>query len=79
MQGEAVEPSRVRYTYYTAGSGGVGQTILETSFLLAGTDVVVYSNGEKVCASLYLHSVPLGVDSPEEESLCRYHIKILLQ
>ena len=48
LQGEAVEPERVRYTYYTAGSGGVGPTILETSFLLAGTDVVVYSNGEKV-------------------------------
>lgn len=51
LQGEAVEPERVRYTYYTAGSGGVGPTILETSFLLAGTDVVVYSNGEKVAAA----------------------------
>lgn len=48
MQGEAVEPTRVRYTYYTAGSGGVGPTILETSFLLAGTDVVVYRDGKKV-------------------------------
>ena len=51
LQGEAVEPERVRYTYYTAGSGGVGPTILETSFLLAGTDVVVYSNGEKVAST----------------------------
>lgn len=48
LRGEPMEPTRVRYTYYTAGSGGVGQTILETSFLLAGTDVVVYTNGEKV-------------------------------
>ena len=48
LQGEPMEPKRVRYTYYTAGSGGVGTTILETSFLLAGTDVVVYSDGEKV-------------------------------
>ena len=52
LKGEAVEPTRVRYTYYTAGSGGVGPTILETSFLLAGTDVVVYSDGEKVAPFL---------------------------
>ena len=36
------------YSYYTAGSGGVGPTILETSLLLAGTPVTVYANGEKV-------------------------------
>lgn len=48
LRGEPVEPLRVRYTYYTAGSGGVGPTILETSFLLAGTDVVVYRDGKKV-------------------------------
>lgn len=48
LRGKAVEPTRVRYTYYTAGSGGVGPTILETSFLLAGTDVVVYRDGKKV-------------------------------
>jgi hypothetical protein len=43
-----VEPRRVLYSYYTAGSGGVGPTILETSLLLAGEPVVVYANGEKV-------------------------------
>ena len=40
---------QVRYTYYTAGSGGVGPTIMETSMLLAGTDVVVFKDGERVC------------------------------
>lgn len=45
-----VEPKRVRYFYYTAGSGGVGTTILETSFLLAGTDVEVYVDGKMVKA-----------------------------
>ena len=39
----------MRYTYYTAGSGGVGPTIMETSMLLAGTDVVVFKDGERVC------------------------------
>lgn len=34
--GEGVQPARLRYSYYTAGSGGAGPTILETSFLLAG-------------------------------------------
>lgn len=38
----AVQPKRVLYSYYTAGTGGAGPTILETSFLLAGEDVVAY-------------------------------------
>lgn len=46
-----MEPRRVLYSYYTAGSGGVGPTILETSLLLAGSPVVVFANGEKVPAS----------------------------
>ncbi|CAL8463528.1 g3062 [Coccomyxa elongata] len=45
---EPVEPRRVLYSYYTAGSGGVGPTILETSILLAGEPVTVYANGEKL-------------------------------
>jgi saccharopine dehydrogenase-like NADP-dependent oxidoreductase len=35
-------PSRVLYSYFTAGSGGAGPTILETTFLLAGEPVVAY-------------------------------------
>jgi len=44
----AVQPARLRYSYYTAGSGGVGPTILETSMLLAGEEVVAFRDGEKV-------------------------------
>lgn len=44
--GEGVEPSYLRYSYYTAGSGGAGPTILETSFLLAGEPCTVYRDGE---------------------------------
>ena len=40
----------VLYNYFTAGSGGVGTTILATSFLLCGEDVILYENGEKVKA-----------------------------
>lgn len=48
-QGEgAVQPQRLRYSYYTAGSGGVGPTILETSMLLAGEEVVAFRDGQKV-------------------------------
>ena len=47
---QPVEPRRVLYSYYTAGSGGVGPTIMETSLLLAGTPVTVFANGEKVSA-----------------------------
>jgi hypothetical protein len=35
-------PKRVRYSYFTAGSGGAGPTILETSLLLAGEETTVY-------------------------------------
>ena len=44
------------YSYYTAGSGGVGPTILETSLLLAGTPVTVYANGEKVALPASQHA-----------------------
>ncbi|CAI0450212.1 unnamed protein product [Linum tenue] len=42
------EPERLRFYYYTAGSGGAGPTILATSFLLLGEDVIAYNKGEKV-------------------------------
>lgn len=41
-------PARVLYSYYTAGTGGAGPTILETTFLLAGQDVVVYRDGKQL-------------------------------
>lgn len=44
--GESVEPTMLRYSYYTAGSGGAGPTILETSFLLAGERCTVYKDGK---------------------------------
>ncbi|KAK9860398.1 hypothetical protein WJX84_011416 [Apatococcus fuscideae] len=47
----AAEPTRCLYSYFTAGSGGAGPTILETSFLLAGEDVEAYVDGEKVDAA----------------------------
>lgn len=34
-----------RFYYYTAGSGGAGPTILSTSFLLLGEEVVAYNKG----------------------------------
>ena len=36
------------YNYFTAGSGGVGSTILATSFLLCGEEVTIYENGKEV-------------------------------
>ena len=36
------------YNYLTAGSGGVGSTILATSFLLCGEEVTIYENGKEV-------------------------------
>lgn len=34
-----------RYSYYTAGSGGAGPTILATSYLLLGEEVEAYQKG----------------------------------
>ncbi|GAA0186346.1 hypothetical protein LIER_33634 [Lithospermum erythrorhizon] len=41
------QPERLRFYYYTAGSGGAGPTILATSFLLLGEEVIAYSKGSK--------------------------------
>ena len=43
-----MEPERLRFSYYTAGSGGVGPTIMATSMLLAGEPVVAFKDGKKV-------------------------------
>ncbi|XP_076937977.1 uncharacterized protein LOC143607486 [Bidens hawaiensis] len=42
------EPERLRFYYYTAGTGGAGPTILATSFLLLGEEVIAYNKGEKL-------------------------------
>lgn len=42
------ELERLRFSYYTAGTGGAGPTILATSFLLLGEEAVAYSKGERV-------------------------------
>lgn len=53
-------PEKLRFSYYTAGSGGAGPTILATSFLLLGEEVIAYSKGEKV--KLKPYSGMLNVD-----------------
>ncbi|PSC75317.1 saccharopine dehydrogenase [Micractinium conductrix] len=40
-------PGRLLYSYFTAGTGGAGPTIMETTLLLAGEDVVAYKDGQK--------------------------------
>ncbi|KAJ0976134.1 hypothetical protein J5N97_018099 [Dioscorea zingiberensis] len=50
---DAGEPERLRFSYYTAGSGGAGPTILATSFLLLGEDVIAYNKGEKITLKPY--------------------------
>jgi NAD(P)-dependent dehydrogenase (short-subunit alcohol dehydrogenase family) len=44
---DGIEPDWLRYSYYTAGTGGAGPTILATSLLLAGEDAVVYKDGKQ--------------------------------
>lgn len=47
---DGVQPTRLLYSYYTAGSGGAGPTILDTTFLLAGEEVTAFKDGKKVVA-----------------------------
>eukprot|EP00899_Mesostigma_viride_P002430 jgi/Mesvir1/12188/Mv00425-RA.2 len=42
------EPTKLQFSYYTAGSGGAGPTILATSFLLLGEPATVFDEGKKV-------------------------------
>ncbi|KAL3529765.1 hypothetical protein ACH5RR_009087 [Cinchona calisaya] len=55
-----VQPERLRFYYYTAGSGGAGPTILATSFLLLGEEVVAYNKGTKI--KLKPYSGMLNID-----------------
>lgn len=48
VQGEEAPPKRLAYSYFTAGSGGAGKTILATSLMLCGEDAVAYKDGAKV-------------------------------
>ncbi|EPS70904.1 hypothetical protein M569_03855, partial [Genlisea aurea] len=54
------EPQKLRFYYYTAGSGGAGPTILSTSFLLLGEEVVAYKKGEEI--KLRPYSGMLNID-----------------
>uniref|UniRef100_A0A2P2LG93 Uncharacterized protein n=1 Tax=Rhizophora mucronata TaxID=61149 RepID=A0A2P2LG93_RHIMU len=54
------KPERLRFYYYTAGTGGAGPTILATSFLLLGEKVVAYNKGEKI--KLKPYSGMLNID-----------------
>lgn len=45
---DAPQPRRILYSYFTAGSGGAGPTILKTTFLLAGEEVVAYKDGKAI-------------------------------
>ncbi|KAG8388969.1 hypothetical protein BUALT_Bualt02G0180500 [Buddleja alternifolia] len=53
------EPQRLRFYYYIAGSGG-SRTILSSSFLILGEDVVAYNKGEKI--KLKPYSGMLNID-----------------
>ena len=45
---DPVEPARVRYSYYVAGSGGAGPAVLEASLLLAAQPARAYVGGNAV-------------------------------
>lgn len=52
--------SLFRFFYYIAGTGGAGPTMLATSFLLLGEDVIAYNKGREI--KLKPYSGALNVD-----------------
>ncbi|RCV36987.1 hypothetical protein SETIT_8G026000v2 [Setaria italica] len=54
------KPERLRFSYYIAGSGGVGLTTLASSFLLLGKDAITYNKGEEI--KLKPYSGVLNID-----------------
>lgn len=53
-------PTRLRYSYLVAGSGGAGPAVLAATLLLAGTPATAWADGKKVSAPAW--SQPLPVD-----------------
>ncbi|KAK6164094.1 hypothetical protein DH2020_000958 [Rehmannia glutinosa] len=47
------QPERLRFHYFTAGSGGTGPGVLATSFYLMADEVVTYHEGSKMKVSPY--------------------------
>eukprot|EP00746_Dinoflagellata_sp_MGD_P015269 gnl/MRDRNA2_/MRDRNA2_133840_c0_seq1.p1 gnl/MRDRNA2_/MRDRNA2_133840_c0~~gnl/MRDRNA2_/MRDRNA2_133840_c0_seq1.p1 ORF type:complete len:509 (-),score=67.20 gnl/MRDRNA2_/MRDRNA2_133840_c0_seq1:115-1641(-) len=46
--GGKAQVEEVVFSFYTAGSGGAGPTILSATFLILGEDVLTYKNGQEV-------------------------------
>jgi hypothetical protein len=56
----ASAPTRLRYSYFVAGSGGAGAAVLAATLLLAGTPAAAWRDGERVTAPPW--SQPMTVD-----------------
>lgn len=52
-ESSASEPKSLKFSYYTAGSGGAGPTILATSFLLLGEEALAFKDGEELSLRPY--------------------------
>ncbi|KAL6503385.1 hypothetical protein OROGR_025308 [Orobanche gracilis] len=57
------QPERLRYHYFTAGSGGNGPGVLATSFYLIADEVVTYYKGAKMMLKPYIDK--LNIDFGE--------------
>eukprot|EP00850_Spirogloea_muscicola_P023939 SM000409S15240 [mRNA] locus=s409:30605:33042:- [translate_table: standard] len=69
------EPVTLRYSYYTAGSGGAGPTILATSFLLLGEEVTTIRDGSTVEEKAYSRwkTVDFGKGVGQKATYLLYH------
>lgn len=52
------EPSRLRYSYYVAGSGGAGPAVLAATLLLAGRDAAAWKDGIEVSRPAFSEPLP---------------------
>ena len=57
---EPSDPSRLRYSYFVAGSGGAGPAVLAATLLLAARDAAAWKDGARVARPAF--SEPLTAD-----------------
>eukprot|EP00238_Polyblepharides_amylifera_P000296 CAMPEP_0196574314 /NCGR_PEP_ID=MMETSP1081-20130531/4055_1 /TAXON_ID=36882 /ORGANISM="Pyramimonas amylifera, Strain CCMP720" /LENGTH=418 /DNA_ID=CAMNT_0041892303 /DNA_START=129 /DNA_END=1382 /DNA_ORIENTATION=+ len=68
-EGTVPTPEKLEFSYFTPGSGGLGPTILETSFLLCGEEVTAFKDGKAITVKpgSYRNVVDFGEGVGERE------------
>ena len=72
--GGAEEVEDVKFSFFTAGSGGAGRTILTATFLLLGEDVQVYRDGQIEFRKTSTDPVTVDFGPLGKRTICRLNL-----